>query len=182
MEEIERSQKRSFANSAASVIHRASVVPSSIQDDKYIEKRGGFCFNLRNIWGFIPSTQDQLREFLCSDSDRLSTFLVKVEDSEKYKRDIQASSSPIGQAIYKEIDINNDSNVAAQHLTTSPHLKENQSISHISGGGIQTLKGHESNSLSNKDMSADILNMLHNLKSKDYAPIQEEILPDQDMV
>ena len=79
MEEIERQHRRSFANNAASVIHRGTAIMNSMQqdEDKYIERRGGFCYNLAQIWGYRPSSQEQLKEYLCSESNRLSTFLHK---------------------------------------------------------------------------------------------------------
>jgi hypothetical protein len=97
VEEIERTKKRSFANSAASAIHRASIPlrPSQINEEEiFIEMRGGFCYNIREIFRFKASTQDQLKEFLQSESNRLSTFIHK-NDELKYKREIQANSSPI---------------------------------------------------------------------------------------
>jgi hypothetical protein len=41
--------------------------------------RRGCCYNLRTLFCFRPATQDQLRAFLFSDSERYSTFVIKQE-------------------------------------------------------------------------------------------------------
>ena len=43
----------------------------------FTEVRGGYCFNIAQLFRYRPATQQQLRAFLFSDSDRLSTFLAR---------------------------------------------------------------------------------------------------------
>jgi hypothetical protein len=53
---------------------------SQIEPKTYIERRGGLCYNIKELFTYRPATQDQLRAFLFSDSERLSVFLLKREE------------------------------------------------------------------------------------------------------
>jgi hypothetical protein len=41
----------------------------------YTEVRGGVCYNIRELWNYRPATQEQLKAFLFSDSERFSVFV-----------------------------------------------------------------------------------------------------------
>jgi len=65
-----------------------SIRASESQNKVFYESRGGLCYNMNLIWNYTPSTQEQLKLFLCSDSERLSTFMGKVEKN--FQRDTLA--------------------------------------------------------------------------------------------
>ena len=52
----------------------------------FTEKRGGWCYNIKQLFNYRPATQNQMREFLFSDSERLSTFLSKEERLEMQQK------------------------------------------------------------------------------------------------
>ena len=41
----------------------------------FTERRGGLCYNIKELFNYRPATQDQLRAFLFSDAERFSVFL-----------------------------------------------------------------------------------------------------------
>ena len=42
-----------------------------------VEKRGSFCHNLNQTFRYKVPTQEELRAFLFSESERFSTFVIK---------------------------------------------------------------------------------------------------------
>jgi len=90
VEQIER-VKNSFVDFKSSMTRSSEAKEPLLRntlsdpDKVYIETRGGFCYNLRQIFTYSPSSQEDLKLFLCSDSDRLSTFLNK--EDKKFARE-----------------------------------------------------------------------------------------------
>ena len=58
VEHIERT-KNSFVDFKTSVSRmtesKEPLLKNSLEPRNYIEKRGGFCFNMRQIWNYTPS-------------------------------------------------------------------------------------------------------------------------------
>jgi hypothetical protein len=53
--------------------------------------RGGCCFNCREMYGYQAPSQEQLRAFLFSSSERFSTFIQKEDIRREEERKTNAS-------------------------------------------------------------------------------------------
>lgn len=72
-----RSSKASRRESQAK---ESLITPTQISGTQEYRSR---CFNIRQLFAYRPATQQQLRAFLFSDSERYSTFIVKEELKKK---------------------------------------------------------------------------------------------------
>jgi hypothetical protein len=53
--------------------------PVTASFTEIVESRAGFCHNLKQIFTYEKPSQEELRAFLFSDSERFSTFHLKYQ-------------------------------------------------------------------------------------------------------
>ena len=66
-----------------------------------VESRAGFCYNLGQVFRYSRPSQEELRAFLFSDSERFSTFHIKYK-RRKIQEESGASTGDVSQPLLAE--------------------------------------------------------------------------------